>query len=89
MHIEWLTKQITIDQAETDYLEQDDRISPKPVPFGFYYHQWNRLKDELKDDDELWLFSSSKETWQNLCGRGGICIVRDREVVKSMVTVMN
>ena len=89
MHLEWLTKKITINQAETDYLEQDDRISPKPVPFGFYNHHWNLLKAELRDGDELWLFSSPKETWQNLCGRGGICIVRDGEVVKTMVTVLN
>ena len=89
MHIEWLTKQITIDQAEIDFLIQDDRICPEPVPFGFYNHRWNMLISELQDGDELWLFSSPKETWQNLCGRGGICIVRNGEVIKSMVTVMN
>ena len=89
MHIEWLTKKITLEQAETDYLLQDDRISPYPVPFGFYNHQWKQLKSEMKDGDELWLFSSPIESWTNMCGRGGICIVRNGEVVKSMVTVMN
>ena len=89
MHIEWLTKQITFDQAETDFLIQDDRISPDPVPFGFNNYHWNNLKSELQDGDELWLFSSPNETWTNMCGRGGICIVRDGEVFKSMVTVMN
>lgn len=89
MHLEWLTKQITIDQAETDYLELDDRISPDPVPFGFNNHHWVRLKSELKDEDELWLYCSPNETWTNMCGRGGICIVRDGEVYKSMVTMMN
>lgn len=89
MYIEWLNKQITLNQAETNYLEQDDRISPVPVPFGFYNYQWNQLKAELQDGDELWLFSSPKESWKNMCGRGGICIVRDGEVVKLMVTVLN
>ena len=89
MYTEWLTKQITLEQAEIDFLVQDDRISPDPVPFGFNNHHWNQLKSELQDGDELWLFSSPKKTWQNLCGRAGICIVRDGEVIKSMVTMMN
>lgn len=89
MHKEWLTKKVSLEQAEIDYMEQDDRISSEPVPFGFFNHQWNELKSELQEGDELWLFSSPKTSWMNMCGRAGICIVRDGKVVSSMVTMMN
>jgi len=89
MHIEWLNKKITIEEAEARFMAQNERIGPNPVPFGFYNHQWNQLKSELQDNDELWMFSSPKETWQNLCGRAGICIVRDGEIYKSLVKVVN
>lgn len=89
MHIEWLHKKITLEQAETEFLIKDDRISSVPVPFGFNNQHWEQLKSELKDDDELWLFSSPSKSWTNMCGRGGICIVRDGMVYKFMVTMMN
>lgn len=69
-------------------MDQDDRISPDPVPFGFFNHLWNELKAEMIEGDELWLFSSSRESWKNSCGNGGICIVREDEVYKSLVTVV-
>ena len=69
-------------------MDQDDRISPDPVPFGFFNHLWNELKAEMIEGDELWLFSSSRKSWTNNCGKGGICIVREGEVYKSLVTVV-
>lgn len=70
-------------------MAQDDRIDPEPVPFGFNYYHWINFKAKMKIDDELWLFSSSKNIWLNMCGRGGGCILRKGEVVNSMVTIMN
>lgn len=31
--------------------------------------------------DELWEWNTPKETWDNLCGVGGYCIVRDDKIV--------
>lgn len=89
MDLSWLFKKVTVEQVETDFLEKDDRISPEPVPFGYYFHQWCDLKKELQDGDELWLFSSPKETWLNMCGRAGICIVRSGNIVYSLTTTLN
>lgn len=88
MHTEWLNQKITIEEAESRFMDQDDRLSPYPVPFGFFNHLWNELKAEMIEGDELWLFSSSRESWTNSCGKGGICIVRDGRVYKSLVTVV-
>jgi hypothetical protein len=44
---------------------------------------------QMQPGDELWAFSSSTVSWQNLCGRAGIALVRGGEVVASMITKMN
>ena len=88
MHLDWLNSKITVAEAESRFMEQDDRISSDPVPFGFFNHLWNELKAEMIEGDELWLFSSSRESWTNNCGKGGICIVRDKEIFKPLVTIM-
>lgn len=88
MHIDWLNQKITVEVAESRFMDKDDRVSPDPVPIGFFNHLWNDLKAEMIEGDELWLFSSSRESWTNSCGKGGICIVRDGEVYKSLVTVV-
>lgn len=88
IHLDWLNKKITVEEAESRFMDQDDRISPNPVSFGFFNHLWNELKAKMIAGDELWLFSSSRESWTNNCGRGGICIVGDGDVHKSLVTTM-
>lgn len=43
----------------------------------------------MQEGDELWIFSTSDESWKHLAGRAGISLVRDGQVVSSMVTKMN
>jgi hypothetical protein len=43
----------------------------------------------MEPGDELWAFSSPPETWQHLCGRAGIALVRNGEVIEAMTTMMN
>jgi hypothetical protein len=89
MHKEWLNNRISVEEAEKKFMEQDDRIGPDPVPFGYYNEPWEKLKANLQDGDELWQFSSPKESWINMCGRAGLCIVRDGEIVDHFVIAMN
>jgi hypothetical protein len=42
-----------------------------------------------KPDDEVWDFSSSRDSWQHLAGRAGLALVRDGTVIETSVTVMN
>jgi hypothetical protein len=86
---EWLTKRTTFDQAEAENSVKDDRLDDKPVPFGFQNARWVEFRGKFREGDELWEFSSPPDTWQNLCGRAGVAIVRHGKIVDSFVTVMN
>jgi len=89
MFKEWLKRKMTIEECEREHLVEDERLGSAPVPFGFQHQAWLNLKHQIKMDDELWEFSSPPESWEHLCGRAGICIVRDGEIFDSIVTVMN
>jgi hypothetical protein len=72
---EWLRKKISIKDVE------DDILIPEKV--------WLILKQEIRQGDELWAFTSPPKMWERLWGRAGIALVREGEIVHSIVTVMN
>ena len=82
MHDPWLSKRITIPEAEAEHMHAGK-------PFGFMNDQWEQLKSEMLEGDELWDFSSPPETWAHLAGRAGIALVRDGKVIRSLITMMN
>jgi len=47
------------------------------------------LKAEIKPGDELWNFSSSTESWQQLAGRMGVALLRDGKVIQVLITEIN
>ncbi len=51
--------------------------------------EWSRVKGKLRPGDELWSYSSPPETWQKLCGREGVCVMRGEKVVANIITLMN
>ena len=89
MYKDWLQRRLTIEEAETQNMVLDSRIGPKPVPFGFMNEQWKALIARMVEGDGLWEFRSPAEYWENLCGREGIALVRNGEVIDAMVTLMN
>ena len=72
---EWLRKKISIEDVEADIL------IPERVCL--------LMKQEIREGDELWEFSSPPKMWERLWGRAGIALVRDGEIVHSILTVMN
>lgn len=72
---EWLARRV--ERSEVN--EKVPKGHPRFQPF------W----DELRPDDEIWSYCSPMETWSKMCGRMGYAIVRDGEIVKSCVTLMN
>lgn len=86
---EWFKSKTTVEECEKKYLVEDKRLGPAPVPFGFAHRKWLDFKRQIEKGDELWEFSSPLDTWTRLCGREGICIVRDGKIIDSIVTVMN
>ena len=85
----WLREQTTVEAAEIEHLVKDDRLGPNPVPFGFERGAWINIRKQIRPGDQLWKFCSSGESWERLSGREGLCIVRDGEIVASIVTCMN
>jgi hypothetical protein len=43
----------------------------------------------MQTGDELWEFCTDRESWQQLMGSAGIELIRDGNVVASIVTEMN
>jgi hypothetical protein len=51
--------------------------------------QHPRFRTRRQEGDEVWEFNSPARFWQHLAGRAGIALVRDGEVVDSIITSMN
>ena len=86
---EWLTQRLTIEEAEAAYPVRDERLGPDVVPFGFMNDDWRKLLEQMTPGDELWEFASSPESWAKMAGRSGIALVREGEIVDSIITMMN
>ena len=89
MQKEWLIRKTTVEEAEQKHLVNDDRLGSEPVPFGFQNKEWLKFRERIRPGDELWEFSSPSETWKLLCGRAGISLVRENEIINNIITVMN
>jgi hypothetical protein len=86
---DWLQKRLTVAEAEAAHMVRNDWLGPDPVPFGFVNGKWRALVAEMQNGDELWAFSSSRESWAHFGGRAGIALVRGGEVVDTLVTARN
>ncbi len=52
-------------------------------------NKWNPFIADMLPNDELWRFRSPEKTWANLMGRAEYAIVRNGQVVRSLVTLLN
>ena len=78
----WLQQQLTVDEAETEYMHEG-------IPFGGMIEEWNALKSQMLDGDEIWEFSSSADSWNHLAGRAGLALVRRAKAIDCIVTIFN
>jgi hypothetical protein len=89
----WLIKKVTVEEIEAANPgirdERIDRFPEAAKPFGFLNPKWEALKAEMKPGDELWTFASPADSWKNLAGRAGIALVREGDVVRSIITLQN
>jgi hypothetical protein len=79
---QWLDRQITVEQAETEQMVDG-------VPLGPGHDAWKQLKASLQPGDALWTYCSPWESFKALAGRCGIAVVRNGRVVNALVTMMN
>jgi hypothetical protein len=85
----WLRQKLTVEEAEAQNTVTNHRLGPEPVPFGFDNAAWKNVIAQIQPGDELWQFASDAQSWRDLAGRAGISLVRNGEVVTSIVTMMN
>ena len=81
---------------ERTSIEEQERMHRVRLPgrnetiaFGFNNGAWQQLIDTMEEGDELWTFTNSPETWENLAGRSGVALVRRDEVIRTLVTLMS
>ena len=88
-NLDWgALQKVTLEEIEENNLYPDDGRVPH-VPFGFAHAKWVQWKAQIREGDELYYFSSSAEAWRNLAGREGYALIREGQVVDTMVTLMN
>ena len=51
--------------------------------------EWRTDFEKMETGDEIWEFCSPPDKWRQLCGRGGVALVRNGEIADSSVTEMN
>lgn len=96
----WLQSRIDIKTAEIENTPSNEDINLKEksdpgydpildLPFGYANNEWKRMLSATLPSDQLWNFSSSREDWQMLCGRAGIAIVRDGNIIDYILTEIN
>jgi hypothetical protein len=80
--------QDSVEEIEKRNIYPDDGRVPH-VPFGFKNADWVEFKHQVQQGDDVYFFSTSRESWQNLAGRAGYVLVRGGEVVATFETMMN
>jgi hypothetical protein len=86
---EWLKKKTSLEEYERRHLNRGRRLGPASVTSDCEPQWWLDFKRQIQKGDELWEFRSPIETWLHLRGREGICIVREGEIIDSIVTALN
>ena len=86
MYMEWLIRKLRVDEIEKEQLMR--LINKHERPFGASLPT-EPDKEKMEDGDEIWEFSSSTESWSNMCGCGGISLVRNGEVFNSIILMRN
>jgi hypothetical protein len=77
-----LQRRVTTIEAEREHIVDG-------IAFGRIHVEWNRLKAQLQDGDELWHFRTPDETWQTafpLCGLEGYAIIRGGALIAMIFT---
>jgi hypothetical protein len=70
--------------------ENKQKLLDRSEPFRKWAEErWKPFIALMQPGDELWQFRSPDHTWANLAGRAGYAILRDGEIVHSLVTLLN
>ncbi len=59
------------------------------LPFGFINDDWEVLKAQYQDGDQIYKFSTSAESWEKMAGREGYVLIRGDQIIAEIITLMN
>ena len=80
----------SIEQAEKDNMITVEKDGKSVIlPFGYINDKWEAFKTKYQDGDQIYKFSSSKESWEKLAGREGYSLIRDDQIIAEIITLMN
>lgn len=90
---EWLTERVTLEEfaagAGANLQEADGAPAILFLGGGQARRDLAALALRIIDGDEIWTYSSPRESWAKLMGRAGYALVRDGRIVANAVTAMN
>jgi len=92
MQKEWLTRKTSFEEIIAERKEARDSMLKRGFDVSWFDEPDEEtlyLKSQVKEGDELWCFRSDDESWNQLCGRAGVCIVRNGKIVTSWVSVLS
>jgi hypothetical protein len=95
MEKEWLQEKLTVEDIEQSSLKELESYrkdwigTDKYKPFGMNNDRWEAMKSMAQPGDEFWSFCSEPLSWSMLCGRAGYSLVRNGEIIHSIITAMN
>jgi hypothetical protein len=76
-----LTRELTVEQAESDFAIRLEGFGDEPIPFGFLHPEWQKLKKKMKPGDRLWEFEGEGARHRHV----GVKLIRDGKVIDSIV----
>lgn len=98
MKAEWLVKRLDslnardIRLREMAKLDLSDENKRKLLERSEQLQHWDAEKWQpfiaaLEDGDEVWSFRSPPPTWNQFCGCAGYAVLRDGEIIRTLVTM--
>lgn len=78
-----------MDQKWKDLLVEKVDLDKVKFKLANNYHQAFNFLNKIKDGDKIWSWSTDSQSWMMLMGNGGYIIIRNDEVVDSILTIMN
>ena len=77
---EHLQERVAIEEIETREIVEDPLGAVPALPFGHLNTGWEKLKQQIQPQDEIWSFSAPWDGWPHSTRREGYAMMRKQEV---------
>ena len=80
---DWLVRRTSLNEIVDRFRELPDSVRETAI------RDVTQFVSVAESTDELWTFSSPKESWERKCGSSGLAVVRDGAIVATHLLMMN